>query len=180
MRQGKMLTITPREIVDTAQGEIGIIARKVTRSKVKKTFTIEVFDRAFAKWLRARRDALTPEQFVFGQLDGTRIEKDTFRRMRDELWESAGLEAWEYQRSTSASGKRQSTCKRVKDSDIHWHDLRHECGSTLGDAGVGQRQIQTVLGHSSWKTSERYTNPDRDHLRARMRDAFAQKKRRAG
>lgn len=45
-------------------------------------------------------------------------------------------------------------------TDLRWHDLRHECGSRLGDAGVDVRRIQELLGHSSLMTTQRYLNTD--------------------
>ena len=43
---------------------------------------------------------------------------------------------------------------------IRFHDLRHSCGSLLVKKGVPLRNIQEWLGHSSSKTTERYTHLD--------------------
>lgn len=40
-------------------------------------------------------------------------------------------------------------CKRAKISDLHFHDLRRECGSRWHEAGVPLVQIQAWLGHSN-------------------------------
>jgi len=40
-------------------------------------------------------------------------------------------------------------CKRAKITDLHFHDLRRECGSRWHEAGVPLVQIQAWLGHSN-------------------------------
>jgi hypothetical protein len=48
---------------------------------------------------------------------------------------------------------------------ICFHDLRHCMGTALAEAGVEQRLIQELLGHSGIRISERYTKPRRPALR---------------
>lgn len=48
---------------------------------------------------------------------------------------------------------------------IRFHDLRHCMGTVLAEAGVEQRLIQELLGHSGIRISERYTRPRRPALR---------------
>jgi integrase len=48
---------------------------------------------------------------------------------------------------------------------IRFHDLRHSMGTVLAEAGVEQRLIQELLGHSGIRISERYTKPRRPALR---------------
>jgi integrase len=48
---------------------------------------------------------------------------------------------------------------------IRFHDLRHCMGTALAEAGVEQRLIQKLLGHSGIRISERYTEPRRPALR---------------
>jgi integrase len=48
---------------------------------------------------------------------------------------------------------------------IRFHDLRHCMGTVLAEAGVEQRLIQELLGHSGIRISERYTKPRRPALR---------------
>ncbi len=43
-------------------------------------------------------------------------------------------------------------------SDLHWHDLRHTCGSRLAAAGFSLAEIGRILGHSQPSTTYRYAN----------------------
>ena len=42
--------------------------------------------------------------------------------------------------------------------DLHWHDLRHECGSHLAEEGVALHEIRYLLGHKVLTTTQRYLN----------------------
>ncbi len=42
--------------------------------------------------------------------------------------------------------------------DLHWHDLRHECGSRLAERGVPLHEIQYLMEHASLTTTQRYLN----------------------
>jgi len=53
---------------------------------------------------------------------------------------------------------------RALDGDLHWHDLRHECGSRYADQRMDARHIQMLLGHADLKTTERYLNSDTKRL----------------
>ena len=48
---------------------------------------------------------------------------------------------------------------------MRFHDLRHCMGTVLAEAGVEQRLIRELLGHSGIRISERYTKPRRPALR---------------
>ena len=55
--------------------------------------------------------------------------------------------------------------KRKLHGDLHWHDLRHECGSRLAERGVPIHEIQYLMGHAVIVTTQRYLNPTLDSLR---------------
>jgi integrase len=48
--------------------------------------------------------------------------------------------------------------ERLRQIDLHWHDLRHEYASRLVERGVPLAQVRDLLGHASITTTERYDN----------------------
>lgn len=44
--------------------------------------------------------------------------------------------------------------------EIRFHDLRHSCATLLVKKGISLREVQDWLGHSSSRTTERYTHLD--------------------
>ena len=57
----------------------------------------------------------------------------------------------------------------VDNGDLHWHDLRHECGSRYAEQGMDVRRIQYLMGHANLKTTERYLNVNLNLLGQAMR-----------
>jgi hypothetical protein len=51
-----------------------------------------------------------------------------------------------------------SACRRAKITDLHFHDLRRECGSRWHEAGVPLAQIQAWLGHTTPTQTSTYLN----------------------
>jgi integrase len=51
--------------------------------------------------------------------------------------------------------------KRLKLTDLHFHDLRHEAVSRLVEAGLSDQEVSAISGHKSMQMLKRYT-----HLRA--------------
>ena len=54
--------------------------------------------------------------------------------------------------------------KRQPDGDLHWHDLRHECGSRLAERGVPLHEIQYLMGHATIVRTQRSLNTTLDAL----------------
>jgi integrase len=49
------------------------------------------------------------------------------------------------------------------------HSLRHSYGAHMVMAGVPLRSLQVLMGHASFKTTERYAHIGEDHLKAQAR-----------
>lgn len=49
------------------------------------------------------------------------------------------------------------------------HSLRHSYGAHLVMAGVPLRSVQVLMGHASFRTTERYAHVGKDHLRQKAR-----------
>ena len=56
--------------------------------------------------------------------------------------------------------------QRLREINLHWHDLRHEYASRLVEKGVPLAQVRDLLGHASIVTTERYDNQRLEALQA--------------
>jgi integrase len=54
---------------------------------------------------------------------------------------------------------------KLRQIDLHWHDLRHEGACRLLVDGVDIRIIQLMLGHASVQETQRYLNVTDEELR---------------
>lgn len=55
---------------------------------------------------------------------------------------------------------------------VNFHDLRHSCATILLQSGADLLTISKILGHSSVRTTARYSHVDTDDQRAAMVNAF--------
>jgi integrase len=153
-RQGEMLRIRNRH-VDWSQHQIVIPG---AHAKDAENRRIPFDPKGRLAPILKRRATLGPNGFVFGSPDGE--FQDSFKT----AWESLLLVAHGYDTKRAKPGVRVDRAK-LKQVDLHWHDLRHEGACRLLADGVDIRTIQLMLGHSDIKTTQRYLNITDEEVR---------------
>jgi integrase len=156
-RQGEMLRIQNRH-VDWEQHQIAISGKNEKDAENRRI----AFDPQgrLAPVLK-RRAALGPNAFVFGSPAGESVS--SFKT----AWESLLLMANGQDTKRIKPGARVDRAK-LRQIDLHWHDLRHEGACRLLSDGVDIRNIQLMLGHADIKQTQRYLNITDEELRKAM------------
>jgi integrase len=99
--------------------------------------------------LSQRRDFTYPEDLVFCNLVGRRLDASALRRR--------------YKRARDAAGLR----------PLRWHDLRHSYGSMLVAGGIDLVSIKEAMGHAQLTTTSRYLHArPATELAAKFTDAM--------
>lgn len=62
-----------------------------------------------------------------------------------------------------------TTCRNAGITELHFHDLRHEAGSRLLEAGWPLHHVQEMLGHADLKQTSTYLNVTRVGLQDSMK-----------
>jgi integrase len=154
-RQGEMLRIQNRH-VDWSQHQIVIPG---AHAKDAENRRIPFDPKGRLAPILKRRAKLGSNGFVFGSPDGE--FQDSFKT----AWESLLLVAHGHETKRAKPGVRVDRAK-LKQIDLHWHDLRHEGACRLLADGVHIRTIQLMLGHSDIKTTQRYLNITDEEVQA--------------
>ena len=141
LRRGEMLKIKNRDIDWKAKPD-PILTIQWGNSKTRRRRDIPLTSPRGLTFLNSRRLVGGPDGYPYGSVEGQYTK--SFRT------------AWE---TLLALAEITDPGKEL-DGDLHWHDLRHECGSRLAENGMDLRRIQYLLGHSNLKTTERYLNPN--------------------
>ena len=127
-----------------------------------------------AEILGRRRFVGGPRGFVFGEAAGEFV--GDFNRLWREVKLIANGVTPEY---VKRGGYLTSSCTaKLKDVDLHWHDLRHECATRWLEGGLDVREIQVLLGHRKLEITQRYLNVTDVGVVRSMRELWA--RRRAG
>ena len=153
-RQGEMLHVQNRD-VDWAQHQIVI---RGANAKDAENRRVPFDPHGRLAPILKRRAVLGPSAFVFGSPDGE--FQDSFKT----AWESLLLVANGHETKRATPGVRVDRLK-LKQIDLHWHDMRHEGACRLLAGGLDIRIIQLMLGHSDIKTTQRYLNITDEELR---------------
>ena len=107
--------------------------------------------KAICRWLDDGRPLLVGEQSaaaLFLGMQGKRIDQRMVRRVVHACARDAGV------------------------PDISPHALRHSAATHMLDGGADLREVQELLGHSSLKTTQRYTHVSIEQLKTRYGQAF--------
>jgi integrase len=167
-RQGEMLRIQNRDI-DWPQHQI--VVRGVN-AKDAENRRIPFDPHGRLAPILKRRGTLGPNAFVFGRPEGE--FQDSFKT----AWESLLLVANGHETKRVRPGTRVDRAK-LREIDLHWHDLRHEGACRLLADGVDIRIIQLMLGHSDIKTTQRYLNITDEELRKALTGVWERRRLRA-
>ena len=101
---------------------------------------------------------LGPGACVFGG------ESGEFQESFKTAWETVLMLANGHDSKRTAHGVRVDR-EKLRQIDLHWHDLRHEGACRLLADGVDIRTIQLMLGHADIKQTQRYLNITDEELR---------------
>ena len=95
-------------------------------------------------------------------------------------WEAQLLRANGYETKRSKPGAWVDRDRaRLRQIDLHWHDLRHEGAWRLLADCVDIRTIQLMLGHADIKQTQRYLNITDEELRKAMTVVWERRQLRA-
>ena len=156
-RQGEMLRIQNRH-VDWEKHQIAIPGK---HAKDRENRRIPFDPEGRLAPILKRRKSLGPSAFVFGSPAGEYAE--SFKT----AWESLLLVANGHDTKRAKHGARVDR-EKLRQIDLHWHDLRHEGACRLLSDGVDIRTIQLMLGHADIKQTQRYLNITDEELRKAM------------
>ena len=174
-RQGELLNLRWGD-VSLARGEI-ILRAENTKDRENRILPISS---RFRKVLEMRRDSPTGVPFpssayVFGDEIGQRV--GSVRR----AWQTAVLRAhghkpaWIWKKKMGPNDKGSTRLSPESEAayraiNLHFHDLRHEGGSRLLEAGWPVHYVQHMLGHASLQQTSTYLNATLRGLHESMRN----------
>jgi integrase len=156
-RRGEMLRIQNRH-VDWERHQIVIPGRHAKDAENRR---IPFDPQGRLAPVLKRRASLGPNAYVFGSPAGEFVAN--FKT----AWESLLLIANGHETKRAKPGARVDRAK-LRQVDLHWHDLRHEGACRLLADGVDIRTIQLMLGHADIKQTQRYLNITDEELRKAM------------
>jgi integrase len=156
-RRGEMLRIQNRH-VDREHHQIAIPGRHAKDAENRR---IPFDPQGRLAPIFKRRATLGPSAFVFGS------EAGEFVADFKTAWESLLLVANGHDTKRAKPAARVDR-EKLRQIDLHWHDLRHEGACRLLSDGVDIRTIQLMLGHADIKQTQRYLNITDEELRKAM------------
>lgn len=142
-RRGELLSLRWQD-VSLSRGQLTIRAEN-TKSRTMRQIPISARLLPILKMIEhdPAGEPHKPSAFVFGDAVGAKV--------------GSPKKAWA------------KTCAAAGVHDLHFHDLRHEAGSRLSEAGWPLHHVQHMLGHQDAKTTSIYLNADIQQLTDSMK-----------
>lgn len=173
-RQGELLSL---RWVDVSLSRNEIVLRpEHTKTREKRVIPISSRLREVLEPRQRDPDGepFPPMAYVFGDEIGRRV--GSVRR----AWQTAVLRAhghqpvWIWKKKTGPNDKGSTRLSPESEAayhaiDLHFHDLRHEGGSRLLEAGWPVHHVQYMLGHASLQQTSTYLNATLRGLHESMR-----------
>jgi len=173
-REGELLSLQWGD-VSMERNEIVLRAAK-TKDREDRIIPISRRLRAVLEMVRNGPDGrpFPPAAHPFGNEIGERAG-DTKRAWQTTVLKASGHKpVWIWKRKAVPNDK--GTTKLAAEStaayrkvDLHFHDLRHEAGSRLLEAGWPVHHVQHMLGHASLQQTSTYLNLTAQGLHESMR-----------
>lgn len=173
-REGELLTLRWGD-VSLQRGEI-ILRAENTKDRENRIIPISSRLRSVLEMRRISPAGVPfpPSAYVFGDGIGRRV--GSVRR----AWQTAVLRAhghkptWIWKKKTGPGDKGTTRLSPESEAayraiDLHFHDLRHEGGSRLLEAGWPVHHVQHMLGHASLQQTSTYLNATLRGLHESMR-----------
>jgi len=160
-RQGELLSLQWR---DVSLGRGALILR-AEKTKTSTDRVIPISDRLRAILEMNRTDPSGEESgpyaYVFGDELGNRVKglKQAWQTLVLRAHGHTPTWAWSKGRTKKGTGTLSATSRaQYRAINLHFHDLRHEAGSRLLEAGWPLHEVQQMLGHASLEQTSTYLN----------------------
>jgi integrase len=164
-RRGELLALQWRD-VHLQKREVFIRAEEAGAQKTGTARRLPISTRLAGVFEMARAALVVPEGltgealaqhvatcYVFGDEAGRKLARIV------KAWETCVLKAHGITPAWTNSHALTPECRAALDAiDLHFHDLRHEAGSRLLEAGWPLHHVQHMLGHSNIATTSTYLN----------------------
>jgi integrase len=174
MRRGEMLRVQLKRI-DFDSGLIilprRVLVKDVYRQNTKNDRTRRVpMTPRLAELLEQRR-FIGSEGYVFGDDEGGLVEDIK------KAWWSLNLVAHGYKVEWTPNADLTAKCYgHLRKINLHWHDLRHEALSRLGESGeLTDHELMEIAGHANLTTTQRYLNTRIERLKQGVLRAAAKR-----
>jgi integrase len=164
MRRGELLALTWRD-VNLDRRELTV---RPENSKTRTGRVLPISTRLAGILELAKTDpagqTFGPEKFVFGDVVGRQV--GDIKR----AWETCALKAHGHKATYTSTNALAGVSRQALEAiDLTFHDLRHEAGSRLLEAGWPLHNVAHMLGHANISQTSTYLNATKVGLQDAMR-----------